>query len=329
MRGGPMHRDVCRGVHRGDVFTWLAAAHSRASAVVIGAHRGGAGAKRTLDGRDGDISGDGDGDAQDDKEAKSKAKKRPAAGRDRDPGWDALTSPAMSAWRKVFVEPVPQMFRKLEGAIKRVNNATAVNAALSRRSGKRWMYCPSMNRDGRLVVAGAAARLPQWLDETCSMDPSRFTGGGKGDENTAEVGGSNALLGIRSMRRLRRNIHKLRVDTITMGELLRRQGISPAEVQYVQVDAGGFDDVVVRQVLALGGGCGLGRGTRKNTTTAPATAAGLCSGPRVHPTPAVIVYDTDLLDEGRRGSTLRLLHRHGYSTCREGENTVAVRMSSI
>lgn len=264
------------------------------------------------------------------------AKGKKKSGRDRDPGWDHLSSPAMSAWRKVFVEPVPQMFKKLEDAVQRVSNATVVNAAISRRTGRRWMYCPSMDGDGRLVVAGVSGRLPQWLDETCSMDPSRFTdgsGGSRGGE-----GRIDGMLGARSKRRLRRNIHRVRVEGVTMSELARREGISPAEVQYVQVDAGGFDDSVVRQVLAMGS---AGPGVQRRTTAAATvtdaegTVGGVGGGGgggggcSAHPSPAVIVYDTDLLNAARQGGTLRLLHLHGYATCRQGENTMAVRMSSL
>ena len=330
LRGGPMHPDVCHRVHS-DIFTWLAAAHGAASALVIGAHRGGRGAKQESATATAAFVN-----------SATKAKKT----RDRDPGWDHLSSPAMSAWRKVFVEPVPQMFKKLEDAVRWVPNATAVNVALARRSGKRWMFCPAMDGDGRLATVGGGARLPQWLDETCSMDPSRF-GGSRGvrggavrrsGEGVDEDEGSGGIgLGVRATRKLRRSIRKIRVDAVTVEELVRREGLSAAGVQYVQVDAGGLDDVVVRQVLALRDGWDLVHGAEDGTVVTGGTTGGgdgrrggvprTSAGPRIHPTPAVIVYDTDLLDADKRRSTLRLLHRHGYSTCLRGENTIAVRMS--
>ena len=83
-----------------------------------------------------------------------------------DPTFAALESSALAHLNKVFVEPIPRLFRVLESNIRTVPRATAVNAAISdSRDGRGLdMYCleaPKKRRTRR-------RRLAEQLDATWS-----------------------------------------------------------------------------------------------------------------------------------------------------------------
>lgn len=150
-------------------------------------------------------------------------------------------------WVKVFVEPIPALFAKLEKSVSRWPNATAVNVAIAPSAdvprAQADMYC-LMNafqdkegiEKGKENIGGGKAShrepafedgelLPHWADQICSFDkkhidkhfPNRVT-------NSATVS----------------------VTALSVPELLRQQDIQKLDV--LMVDTEGFDFQVLQQI---------------------------------------------------------------------------------
>jgi FkbM family methyltransferase len=126
------------------------------------------------------------------------------------------------AWHKVFVEPIPQLYAKLEEAIKAWPNSTAINVALSARMDVAEeivsMYCLD-----EVSTAGIPDGLPSWANQICSFDAGHITRhfpNGKPEE--------------------------VKVNAVSLRHLISKNNIS--NVRVLMVDTEGFDLHVLQQV---------------------------------------------------------------------------------
>lgn len=189
-----------------------------------------------------------------------------------DPSFGALVSRAADHLDKVFVEPMPPLFRKLVRNLAGVPRARAVRAAVvwprrlnesamasadigpdsadgnesDSEEGTRTMFCVGMEDDrgdsgeggedaGPTLTpaALAAGGSSLWL-QTCSLDRARLFS----KYDMASNGEVPAHL-----------VTQTQVPQMTVNTLLREYVTSP--VRFVQIDVEGYDDYVLRQ-LPLG-----------------------------------------------------------------------------
>mmetsp|Transcript_88576 Transcript_88576/g.275568 ORF Transcript_88576/g.275568 Transcript_88576/m.275568 type:complete len:289 (-) Transcript_88576:34-900(-) len=195
-----------------------------------------------------------------------------------DPVFDLLGKPAAAHVDKVFVEPMPSLFRELQRNIAGMPRALAVQAAVAQEAGNTTLYCLGLeNTTENLTFMPAAQRITGtiWWSQICSLSRERLF-------HPHDVGRRRYSVDLRDM--VTENV----VPAITVEQLLRDHTTSP--VRYVQIDVEGMDDVVVRQL--------------------PLEAPGF--------RPALIVFEFMLLGEERLEAAVRHLQRHGYSVCHEG-----------
>jgi FkbM family methyltransferase len=126
------------------------------------------------------------------------------------------------SWRKIFVEPIPLLFAKLEQAVKTWPNSTAINNALSTRKDiseeSVSMYC----LEGATSTAMDGG-LPSWANQICSFDPGHVT---------RHFPGAKA--------------QEVKVKAVSFKHLVSKNSIS--NVKVLLVDTEGFDLHVLEQV---------------------------------------------------------------------------------
>lgn len=126
-------------------------------------------------------------------------------------------------WKKVFVEPVPQLYAKLEKSIKRWPNATAINVALSPNSSiaestaQMWCYGAAFD-SSRL-----GKDLPSWANQICSFNASHIGRHFKGQQGVP-----------------------VDVTALSLAELLKQSAVQ--DVQVLMIDTEGFDYEVLKQI---------------------------------------------------------------------------------
>ena len=216
-----------------------------------------------------------------------------------DPSFDMLRSKQAEHLHKVFVEPVPYLFKRLEQNIKTMARASAWNVAVTNQSawlnifcfgldadhgpGKRWpdklrgsSWVPSVQREGR-----------SWWSQICSLDRERLYKATARDFSRTP------------REALDEFVTKARVRGVTVPTLLEMT-TRDRPVRSVQIDVEGFDDIVLK-ALPLG-----------------KRHAG------VDFRPASIVFEHNVLSTERVLNATDWLRRRGCWACREGQNIVAL-----
>jgi FkbM family methyltransferase len=182
-----------------------------------------------------------------------------------------------AAWVKVFVEPIPAIFAKLEESVARWPNAKAVNVAVAPRAdvpeAQLNMYCLKDafgEEDGwgkEKDIGGSRPQqtfddgvlLPYWADQLCSFDENHITR----HFPTRVVSTST-----------------ISVTAWSVPELLRQQDIRRVDI--LMVDTEGFDLRVLQQI------------------------------PFASIRPRLIVYEHKHLSHADQEAAKELLHRHCY-----------------
>jgi hypothetical protein len=112
---------------------------------------------------------------------------------------------------QVFVEPIPQLYAKLQESVKRWPNATAVNLALSPNrtiaETKAEMWCYGAAFDSQRL----GKTLPGWANQICSFNASHIEKHFKGVQVTPVT-----------------------VTAVSLEELLRRSNIKRSQVSQSQ-----------------------------------------------------------------------------------------------
>jgi FkbM family methyltransferase len=129
---------------------------------------------------------------------------------------------------KVFVEPVPPIFKKLQNNVQNhgLNLATCVNVAISQIPMNLTIYCAGANKDGSL-----AAGFPLWILETCStMKESLYTYVSSSNRIT-EVMIDNTMLSYM-------------VPSMTVEDLIKDYA-SKSPIRVITIDIEGLDDEVL------------------------------------------------------------------------------------
>jgi hypothetical protein len=108
----------------------------------------------------------------------------------------------------VFVEPIPQLYAKLEQSVQRWPNATAVNVALSPDSSvaetKAQMWCYGAAFNSKRL----GKDLPRWANQICSFNASHIGRHFKGQHGVA-----------------------VEVTAVSLQELMSRSNVSDVQVQ--------------------------------------------------------------------------------------------------
>jgi len=131
---------------------------------------------------------------------------------------------------KVFVEPVPTLFRQLENNIRDLPRSKALNLAIANETGKLPMYCVGMSawdpEQKKKTVNGSKP----WWSQMCSLSRDRLRH--KYDMNTLTA--------------LQAPVTEVIVRAMNVSTLLKEYGRSP--VRYVQIDVEALDDYVLKQL---------------------------------------------------------------------------------
>lgn len=90
-----------------------------------------------------------------------------------DPSFQVIASKQANHLHKVFVEPVPYLYRQLETNIKSIPHARAVQVAVSNQSGTMKMFCFAMDPD-----KGPPAQWPEALRKKARFDSAKREGRG-------------------------------------------------------------------------------------------------------------------------------------------------------
>jgi len=150
-----------------------------------------------------------------------------------DPSFAALSQ--LHAVHKIFVEPIPYLFRELEQNIRGMPNATAVNAAISSGGkGSIDMFCVMDPNTGAVNSTG----VPFFANQVCSIHRERL--------HTFD------MLRFARADTIQSAIRRVTVPTLSLSQLLRTHanGMSLAN-GYLQIDAEGHDEELVWQALSL------------------------------------------------------------------------------
>jgi hypothetical protein len=92
---------------------------------------------------------------------------------DNDPSFQVISSKQANHLHKVFVEPVPWLYRQLEANIQSLPNARAVQVAVANQSGTMQMYCFAMD-----PIKGPPAQWPEALRVKARFDSAKRDGRG-------------------------------------------------------------------------------------------------------------------------------------------------------
>jgi FkbM family methyltransferase len=150
-----------------------------------------------------------------------------------DPSWKALVSPNFDHLDKVFMEPHPGLFKKLEENVKKMPRAKAIRAAVTDVSGPMKMYCLGLNENGDLTPeAKATPGFNPFWSQICTGSRERLLSKYDVMKDVAISINISAL------------VVELNVPTVTAAKLLEAV---PSSVQYLQIDVEGFDDQVLTQ----------------------------------------------------------------------------------
>ena len=213
-----------------------------------------------------------------------------------DPTFAMLASPSMAAIDKVFVEPMPALFRQLQANVANMSRANAVNAAIANVSGHVDMYCfgdfsgKDGHPHGKMVSFLKACKCSSQL---CSMSKARLF-------SRYDVLSKASNSHTRGM--VEELITSTQVPALTVKKLLHHHVPAASPVVFVQIDVEGFDDHVLAS-LPLGDALG---------------AAGSSFAPHA------IVFEHVLLGEQRLQAAMDRLRTFGYAGCIDQQNVVAV-----
>lgn len=221
---------------------------------------------------------------------------------DNDPSFQVFSSKNAAHMLKIFVEPIPWLFAQLQNNVKNMTHARAIQAAVADRSGTMEMFCFAFDpKLGPPAVWPAELRMKArtnsakrdgrgWWTQICSLTRDRLfhqMDMGREFANAREV--------------LAPYIKAEKVKVVTVDELLQNIG-KQHPVRHVQIDVEGFDDIVLKA---------LPLGLERN---------GLIFRP------ASITFEHVVLDNTRVETACMWLNEKGYSTCREGQNIVAIAL---
>ena len=150
-----------------------------------------------------------------------------------DPLWAMIRTDR--TFHKVFVEPIPVLFKQLEKNVAAANmtNASLVNAAISDTTSERDMYCWKLTETG-----DALGGMPGWFSQLCSFHRERLT------SNPYDTGRVKVPRALRKSE----NIVKYIVPTLTVAALLQKYNTKVRDIRYVQIDTEGFDFHVLEQL---------------------------------------------------------------------------------
>jgi len=231
-----------------------------------------------------------------------------------DPSFTKLISHDMRHLHKVFIEPVPWLYRKLRANLKPTirrygpQQIHTLQLVVSNHSGNIPIYCFGSVDPlrGRPAVWPAALRRASrwrsveregrdWWTQICSLSRERFFA-------SEDLRRDFPFSVVKRQQLFERFVTNTTVRSVTVAELLMLLAteFELPSVRHVQIDVEGFDDVVLRQLP-------VGR----------ASPLGVFS-------PASIIFEHMLLPHDRLLSAVRWLQALGYATCVEGQNVVAI-----
>lgn len=228
-----------------------------------------------------------------------------------DPSFAALNSSVCAHIDKIYVEPIPSLFRALERNLRHMSHARAVQAAVTDRATATStlpMYClfdPSGDFEIKTkslytrtddTIAGTtipSRRRKEWWNQVCTLDPARLIGGSAHDLQRD--------LGVRGAGELRAIMRNVSVPALTVQRLLETYVRTP--VRFVQIDVEGADDRVVNMLP-------LGQQVRRSGVFCP----------------SLITFEWIVVGKERLAPAVERLRAAGYALCRDGQNVRAQRV---
>ena len=255
-----------------------------------------------------------------------------------DQSWTTLVSPSAAHIHKVFIEPIPPVFRRLQQNVLSVANTTTLQLAVSSQSGTLPMFCIGFdpNQAGVLASNGPFG-LPKfpgglrssswsrsakrdgrgWWTEVCSLSKERLVDT-KGDVaadfihvKDRDHADAAALLS--------RFVQNVSVRVVTFDELLALRpdsgGVVPiidrTAVRHVQIDVEGFDDALIRSLPLV----------KRPDAWGAAISLRLARADGFRPWS--IAFEHMLLSRKRLADASDRLRSFGYEVCLEGQNAIA------
>jgi len=135
--------------------------------------------------------------------------------------------------RKVFVEPIPHLFKLLQRNVAKLPNASAVNAAITTAGGKTLeMFCLIDPHKGTVH-----STVPFFADQICSLHKDRLFNSGD-------------VMLFSSAEKVHKSVRSISVPTLSLRQLLNEE-LGAAPLDYLQVDTEGEDYNIVLQALEL------------------------------------------------------------------------------
>ena len=259
-----------------------------------------------------------------------------------DHAFQTLVSPAASHIHKIFIEPIPPVFRRLQQNVQSVANTTTLELAVSNQSGTLPMFClgfdpaqsgvldssgpyglPKFSRELRMSASrsGSARRDGRgWWTEVCSLSKERLL------DNRSDV--AEDFINWRDRKHedaaalLSRFVQNVSVRVVTFDELLSLLPdggavpiIDRTAVRHLQIDVEGFDDALISSLPLVE--------RRDASRSGIGWRAARADGFR----PWSIVFEHMLLTRARLADAGERLRSFGYEVCLEGQNAVAFEPS--
>lgn len=148
-----------------------------------------------------------------------------------DPIWSRLMSNETSHIHKVFVEPMPGLFKQLQHNIENMSHAKAVQAAVANTSGTMKLYCLGINQNGNITHAAEQThRQAWWWNQICSLNRDRLS-------SQVNITKHGPIPDFASL------VTEMDVPTKTFQTLLKES--VPDPVLYLQIDVESLDDTLL------------------------------------------------------------------------------------
>jgi len=173
-----------------------------------------------------------------------------------DPGFKLGYWAAVPSHTKVFVEPVPPIYNRLQKNLAGMQNVVALNKAVrgAKQGPQLGLFCWDLDMIQQTVQHGAKPLPPQvrqplaYWDALCALDRSNLLEASNVFD-TPEFGHLSAAAKDNITREVESHIVQYSVEALTPKEIVAQAG--PSDVRYVQIDVEGLDNDIVR-ALPLG-----------------------------------------------------------------------------
>ena len=201
-----------------------------------------------------------------------------------DPIWPIVSGEEVKHLDKVYVEPVPPTFKKLQNNLQSIPRAQAVHAVIANQSGVLPFYCIGLN-----MTTGTTTREAKrlggrsWWSECCSLSRERFW-------SDYDMGKT-----LKQRQAIQHLVMEIKVPAYTPEAFMKAYVKSP--VLYLSIDAESLDDVILANFPFE-------------------------SNPSFRP--AAVVFEYTTLGRQRIDAALMRLQRVGYTSCKKEEQNIIV-----